>query len=104
MFACAVAKYVELELNQTSTGKRLTLPAPVSSLFLTLVREAEKPSRVTGACSPRGSTAGAQLPPCAQPRAPAPAPVVDSALTRPATSQRWATRCVRARPSSSRTW
>lgn len=49
VFAGGVAKYVELEQPHVCATKRTTGQAP-STLFLNLVREAEKSSRVTGTC------------------------------------------------------
>lgn len=48
MFVGAVAKYVELEQEHVAASKRPVGLAP-SSLFLSIVREAEKSSRVAGA-------------------------------------------------------
>lgn len=49
IFASGVAKYVELEQPHVCATKRTTGQAP-STLFLNLMREAEKSSRITGEC------------------------------------------------------
>jgi hypothetical protein len=81
-FASSVTKYVEAELDQRKSGK-VALGTGTSALFLSLVRESEKPQRVSGA-----------------PRRPAPPLAADA----PRRAQRWATRCGLGRRSCSRTW